>query len=200
MDKDVPTNYQKHQTTNPIQRFLLDRFNKRLVEYIRDCRDVHNILDVGCGEGFSLSLIKKSGILATLSGIDASRVALALGKKEFPDLDLSHGDIYKLKAKDRAFDLVLCTEVLEHLTYPDKALEELKRVSRKYVIISVPHEPWFMLANFLRGKYLSRFGNHPEHINHWTRGGIARLLTSHGYTILRISNPFAWTIVLAKIV
>ena len=198
MTNSTPTNYQKHQTTNPLQRYLLDRFNERLIQYIRTCGEIRNILDVGCGEGFSLALIQKSGIQAKLSGVDASQESLALGKKEFPHLDLSYGDIYSLKAKDASYDLVLCTEVLEHLKNPEKALRELRRVSRKYAIISVPHEPWFMLANFLRGKYLSRWGNHPEHINHWSKQAIVRLLISEGYTILRVANPFAWTIVLAQ--
>ena len=200
MANTTPTNYQKHQTTNRIQRFLIDRFNRRLIEYIHLCGDVRNILDVGCGEGFSLSLIQKSGVTARLAGIDASVESLALGKKEFPQLDLRRGDIYALSAKSNSYDVVLCTEVLEHLENPDKAIEELKRVSGKYVIVSVPHEPWFMIANFLRGKYLSRWGNHPEHINHWSKQGIVNLLASHGYQILRSANPFAWTIILAKIV
>ena len=198
MTNSTPTNYQKHQTTNPVQRYLLDRFNERLMQYIRACGEIRNILDVGCGEGFSLSLIQKSGIKAKLSGVDASKESLALGKKEFPHLDLSYGDIYALKAKDASYDLVLCTEVLEHLENPEKALRELRRVSRTYAIISVPHEPWFMLANFLRGKYVSRWGNHPEHINHWTRQGILQLLRAHGFRILKCANPFAWTIVLAQ--
>lgn len=181
-----------------MQRYLIDRFNLRLIEFIRACGDVRTIFDVGCGEGFSLSLIQKSGIRAKLSGVDASRKSLALGKKEFPHLDLAYGDIYNLQAKNNAYDVVLCTEVLEHLENPQKALGELKRVSRKYVIISVPHEPWFMFVNFLRGKYLSRWGNHPEHINHWTKRGIVQMLSAQGFTILRVANPFAWTIVLAQ--
>lgn len=200
MTDALPTNYQKHQSENPIQRWLIDRFNKRLIAFIYSCSGVKSIFDVGCGEGFTLALIQKAGINATLSGIDASKEALRLGKKEFPKLQLSEGDIYHLKAKSRSVDLVLCTEVLEHLTDPISAIGELKRVARKYVIISVPHEPWFMLANFLRGKYLTRWGNHPEHINHWSKAGIVHLVESQGLHIVRVANPFAWTLILAKLV
>ena len=49
-----------------------------------------------------------------------------------------------------------------------KALKELVRVSNKYLVISVPNEPLFMLAQLLRGKNWSRLGNDIEHINHWT--------------------------------
>ena len=94
--------------------------------------------------------------------------------------------------------MVICTEVLEHLEFPEKAVEELKRVSRKYIVFSVPNEPFFILANLLRGRYIKNFGNHPEHINHWTFLGFEKFLKKQGLTILKRKHPFAWTLLLVK--
>src|SRR4030065_660295 len=70
----------------------------------------------------------------------------------------------------------LILEVREHLDQPLDALRELNRVSRKYVLLSVPYEPWFRLGNLARGRHLSRFGNHPEHVNLWSRSGFSRFV------------------------
>ena len=74
----------------------------------------------------------------------------------------------------------------------------MKRVTKKYILLSVPNEPFFILANFLRGKYLKSFGNHPEHINHWTFLGFEKMLKKNGLTVVKSRHPFAWSLVLVK--
>jgi ubiquinone/menaquinone biosynthesis C-methylase UbiE len=102
-----------------------------------------------------------------------------------------------LQYKDNAFDLVLCNEVLEHVENPEKALQELKRVTSKYLLLSVPNEPIFMASNFLRGKNVSRWGNDIEHINHWSRNSFKNFVKKE-LQIHAIYNPFPWTIILAE--
>ncbi len=191
------TNYNKHISQNPIQKALIENFYKNLIQIIKPLK-VKKILDVGCGEGFTLDKFKKERIGYELVGIDYSDDALKLGKKAYPGLNLKKGDIYKIKEPDNAYDLVLATEVLEHLEDPSKALEELIRVSNKYIVLSVPNEPFFIIANFLRGKYVKRFGNHPEHINHWTFISFESFLKKHGLRIVKSVHPFAWTLILAQ--
>ncbi len=193
----LPTNYQKHQTKNPVQRFLIDGFYRAFFACAREASPVR-ILDAGCGEGFTLHKLREERIGKTSIGIEYSSDSRRLGKKLFPEVDIRPGDIYHIQWKRDSFDLVVCTEVLEHLTDPSKALLELGRVSSAHILLSVPNEPWFMLSNFLRGKYLSRWGNHPEHINHWSTAAFIRFVEGHGYTIQKIAHPFPWTVILAK--
>jgi len=185
-----PSNFIKHTSAGRVKRFFIDRFNAALIKEILAAGPVASILDAGCGEGFCLNLIRKSGIKAVLTGVDNSQEALRLGKSVFPRLDLRKGNLYRLDFPDRSFDMVVCTEVLEHLTDPQKALHELARVARKVLILSVPHEPLFMLGNFFHGKYLTRLGNHPEHINHWTAMSFTRFLRSNDLKIIRVTYPF----------
>ncbi len=191
-------NFKKHTHKNPIQRMLLDNFFRNLVELIKT-KKVDSILDVGCGEGFTLNRLREQKIGKKLEGIEYLKTAIELGKKMYPDIKIKQGNIYNLPYADNSFDLVLCTEVLEHLEDPEKGLKELVRVAKKYLIISVPNEPFFMMAQLLRGKNWSRFGNDIEHINHWTMFGFPQFVGKNSGTKVKIlvqRHPFAWTMLL----
>jgi ubiquinone/menaquinone biosynthesis C-methylase UbiE len=189
-------NFRKHTAKNPLQRFFIDNFFRTLIAEAR-LLDPETVLDAGCGEGFTLSKFRNEKIGKELTGIDFLDRAIKIGKELHPDLNLKTGSIYEMPFKDKSFDLVLCTEVLEHLEYPEKALAELERVTKKNCLISVPNEPLFMAANFLRGKNLSRFGNDIEHIQHWSKRGIAKLIGKY-FEVIEVRNPFPWTLVAAS--
>ncbi|MCL5961176.1 MAG: class I SAM-dependent methyltransferase, partial [Chloroflexi bacterium] len=162
-------NYQKHTNPNPFQRWLLGRFHASVVEMIEAAggsRLDSPLLDVGCGEGFVVDFLHEQGFKAPIVGLDADRVALAMAKQLGGDV--LAGSATGLPFADASFPTVLCLEVLEHLTRPDLALRELARVSSAYVIASVPNQPYFSAANFLRGKNLKNLGEDPEHVHHWT--------------------------------
>lgn len=189
-------NYRKHKSSSAAQQKLLAEFEKLFMHEIKKLRP-KSILDVGCGEGFTLEKLRKARIGTHLEGVDYLDLAIKLGKKEHPDLTLKKGSIYDLKYKDNSFDVVICSEVLEHVEDPQKGLEELVRVSKKYCVLSVPNEPWFMVGNFLRGKNWSRWGNDVEHINHWTswqfKGFVRKELT-----IKKALHPLPWTLIIAQ--
>jgi 2-polyprenyl-3-methyl-5-hydroxy-6-metoxy-1,4-benzoquinol methylase len=191
----LPTNYVKHTSKNPLQKLLIERFFSSLVALAKPL-GAKKVLDAGCGEGFSLNklIINKVGV--ELEGIEYSKDAIDLGKKLFPKANIKQGSIYELPYKNGSFDLVVCTEVLEHMDEPTKALKEIVRVSKKNLIISVPNEPFFMLGNFIRGKNLSRLGNDPGHINHWNIISIRKFLLNENVKIIKTKFPFPWIMLL----
>jgi len=188
-------NYLKHTSKNPLQKLLIDNFFNNLLAAIKDLK-VDSILDVGCGEGFTLQRLYKNKIGKRLEGVDFQKSAIEIGTKLHPDLALKQGNIYNLEYKDNSFDLVMATEVLEHLDDPKKGLKELIRVSKKYLLLSVPNEPFFMIANFLRGKNITRWGNDIEHIQHWTSKGFQKFVESQRVKVIRKKHPFPWTMLL----
>lgn len=190
-------NFRKHTSKNPLQKLLIDNFFNNLQAAVKDLK-ADSILDVGCGEGFTLNRLKENGIGKKLKGLEYSKNAIKLGRKIYPDIKIIQGSIYKLPYKNNSFDLVLCTEVLEHLEDPKKALKELARVSKKYLLLSVPNEPYFMLANFLRGKNISRWGNDIEHVQHWTSRGFEKFIKSEKLKIIRRKHPFPWNMILLE--
>jgi len=191
------TNFEKHaKTWNPISRFFLNNFSTVLLGELKKLKP-ESILDVGCGEGFTLNKLQEAKIGKRLEGIEYMDDAIQLGKKMHPTLTIKKGDIYKLPYKADTFDLVICSEVMEHLENPEEALAELKRVSKKYVALSVPNEPLFTIQRILRGKNVLKLGDHPEHIQHWTSGQFKKFVGKH-FKIVSDNTPLPWTLVIAK--
>jgi SAM-dependent methyltransferase len=94
--------------------------------------DAANVLDVGCGSGFITRHIKAPRVV----GLDPSSEALARFEGE-----CVQGSADALPFGDVAFDTVVCTEVLEHLSKPvyARTLAELARVAGRHVLIGVPY-------------------------------------------------------------
>lgn len=194
---EMTTNYEKHTSSNPIQKLLLENFYREALKMLRSINP-KSILDVGAGEGFTLNKLEEGGIGEHLEGIEYMGEAIELGKKLYPDFKIKKGDIYKLPYKDNYFDVIICTEVLEHLDKPVQGLNELKRVSKRYLLLSVPNEPWFTIQRFLRGKNIKGFAAHPEHLQWWTHGAFIEFLEKNKLRVLNKKAPFAWTLALAK--
>ena len=190
------TNLTKHQNNNPIGKFFLDNFKSLLLTKVKQLKP-ESILDVGAGEGFTLEMFRKNNIGKKLEGIEYMDEAIEFGKKLHPQVKIKKGDIYNLPYKDNSFDVIICTEVMEHIEDPAKALEELKRVTKYYIILSVPNEPLFTIQRFLRGKNMLKLGDHPEHIQHWSSGKFEKFVREH-MMIKEVSTPLPWTMITAK--
>lgn len=193
----MTTNFEKHTTKNPIGRWALQNFNKKLISLIKPL-EVETILDVGAGEGFTLNHLRQEKIGNAYEGIEYTDEAIRIGKKLHPDIFIKKGSIYELPYRDNSFDLVLCTEVLEHLDIPEKGLKELVRVSKKYVLLTVPNEPYFTIQRLLRGQNILHFGAHPEHIQLWSNKGFQLFVKSQDLKLVSIRHPFPWTMLLAE--
>lgn len=98
----------------------------------------NSILDLGCGEGTRLNFL--AGEKKVL-GIDISKVGIDLAKKSFPYLQFRVADLEKLPVEDKSFDLVYSAFVMEHLTNPEKVLEEAVRViaDKGYLVLIAPN-------------------------------------------------------------
>lgn len=193
------SNKKKHLNKNPLLQLALKKFNNDIAQISFYCQP-KTILDVGCGEGFTTIIIAKKLPHTRITAIDTNKESIRYAQKNNPANNISYqqGDIFSLQSYTKQFDLVVCNEVLEHLVDYKKALTSLCHSSKQQVLISVPNEPWFQIANMLRLKYLSKLGNHPEHINQWTKRQFKLLLSRHGH-LTKLQTSTFWNIALLTI-
>lgn len=160
--------------------------------------DINNLIDCGCGEGMVLNRLRPVLNDVDCYAFDFSKKELEMAKKNIGEFcSIKQGDIYKIKHKDNSFDLVLCTEVMEHLEYPLVALKEIHRITKKYALLSVPREPLWRVLNFVRGKYIRELGNTPGHLNHWSSLGFKKFISKY-FKVLKTKHPTPWTVLLCE--
>jgi ubiquinone/menaquinone biosynthesis C-methylase UbiE len=148
------------------------------------------MLDVGCGTGYITDKIVSSMNTALIC-CDMDRDRILFARSHF-HLETVLADITCLPFKSSSFDTILAVEIIEHLPDPEKALKEISRIMTKNAVITVPHDPFFMMANFFRGKNLRSFGNPTDHVNHYNGRSLRSLLQKFFHKVDISSNAFLW--------
>lgn len=170
-------NIRKYRSDNWLYNKHLEAFQQTVFEML-DRSDPESVLDAGCGEGFVIRYLERRDPSLELAGIDKSAEAIAYARRVL-DLDATFhtGNLYDLPFPDASFDTVLCSEVLEHLEEPHRAVGELQRVARHYVLITVPWEPWFRWINNL-GQWLGLCPD-PGHCQFWNHQSFRDFVNEH---------------------
>lgn len=113
--------------------FLNYDHKARWLSYYYQIKEVINlkpakILEIGTGNGLVAKYLRERNYNLT---------TLDLDKELKPDITAS---VLKMPVEDNSFDLILCAEVLEHLPFENfsQALDEIKRVAKNNVILSLP--------------------------------------------------------------
>ncbi|OQX51531.1 hypothetical protein B5M47_00265 [candidate division CPR3 bacterium 4484_211] len=113
------------------QEFIKSSWFKLLKRY---CAHARSILDIGCGEGTNLSHLCPPG--ASAAGIDISPLAIRLARKSYPHLKFQVADAESIPFPNASFDFCYNIGTLEHLTRPERVIEEMIRVTKKGGLIA----------------------------------------------------------------
>lgn len=186
--------YPKYETSNAVERRIVSGFLRRL-EKCLPSDPLARIVELGAGEGEVAETVRDRFSNASVFVMDLPDQRLG---EHWKDKALTGfwGDIARLPLADKTSDLTLAIEVLEHIPNPEAALAEISRVTRGSVILSVPLEPWWRVANVMRGRYWGDWGNTPGHIQHWTRRGFVKLVSRYLH-VREVHQPFPWTMLVA---
>ncbi|MBL7736895.1 MAG: class I SAM-dependent methyltransferase [Chitinophagaceae bacterium] len=97
-----------------------------------------SFIDIGGAEGYTAHLVRKL-FNAKVKITDLSESACRRAKEIF-QIDAVPCDIHAMPFPDESFDLVLCSETIEHVTDFKLAIKQLLRITKNVLVITVPHE------------------------------------------------------------
>lgn len=106
------------------------------VRYVKQFKSSGKFLDVGCSLGYLVNAAKLAGFNS--HGIDLNQKDLDHGKQKY-DINLTKSLLQNYDNSD--FDVITSFNVIEHVTYPDKMLSEMKkRLNKDGVVVIGTHD------------------------------------------------------------
>ncbi|MEW6001035.1 MAG: class I SAM-dependent methyltransferase [Nitrospirota bacterium] len=150
-----------------------DMIYKLIKDYGRDVR----ILEVGCSGGALLKFLKKQGF-KKLYGIDIDKDAIEICRQK--DIsDVSVADAEKTAFKDQKFDLIIASDILEHIREEDRALLEWNRIlkpgGRLFIFVPAFKFLW------------SQHDKVNRHYRRYSKAGLIEILEKNGFRIEKVS-------------
>lgn len=166
------------------------------------------VLDAGCGRGFYINAFPSFKFIEEIHGIDLNENYLMLAKKNCLDkrVNIKRANINSLPYPDQYFDLIICSEILEHLKDDKKAIRELKRVLKDNgsLIITVPNYNFPFLWDPINWVLMKLFNTHvnkniwwlagiwADHNRLYTEKQIKKLVTDNGLKIRKLQLILHW--------
>lgn len=126
--------------------------NQSSIDYIMSQIDDtdQSVIDVGCGRGYFVEKLMERFPEKKIYGADL------LPPLDIPQLHYLQTNIEKIPLSSKSVDVVVCSHVLEHVQDFDKAVEELKRIARKKIIITVPKQRYYYYTLDLHLRFFNR--------------------------------------------
>ena len=162
----------------------------RHVQALKMVKTGQKVLDIACGDGLLLRALAQKG--AMVSGIDFSEEGVRKCREKGLDVSVVDVATGPIPFQDDMFDVVTMLDVLEHFYVPEELLKEAIRVSKKYVIISVPN------FNSLPARLQVLFGKVPEnnspkkgHVYWFTYGNLMKMFKQYDLRVVEMkTNTF----------
>jgi 2-polyprenyl-3-methyl-5-hydroxy-6-metoxy-1,4-benzoquinol methylase len=170
IDYDViwKTTWGDVQSYGPFHRHL-----RRIIkETIRPLK-FQSVIDVGCGQGSLLAELRLEFPYIKPSGVDVSESAIELARKRVPDGDFRVLDITRTSL-DAKYDLVLCSEVLEHIPDDVVAIQNLRKMTKEYLLVSTP-----------QGR-MRDFEKEIGHVRNYACGELVNKIESARFTVVSV--------------
>jgi 2-polyprenyl-3-methyl-5-hydroxy-6-metoxy-1,4-benzoquinol methylase len=173
-----------------------------LLALIKKLGHVHSICDLGCGNGYLAARLAELGYSVT--GVDASPSGVKIARENHPDVRFV---CLQIDAQTQAglassgFDLVISSDVIEHLYRPSDLLEAASSLLGPggQLVICTPYHGYLKnLALSITGRMEAHFTALWDggHIKFFSVKTLSELVRSHSFTDLRFSYygraPYMW--------
>lgn len=149
------------------------RHLRRIINDMIGALPYDTVLDAGCGQGLLLSALMPLRPQARYAGVDFSDKALEVARQRAPGAELSRLDITQGHL-DRRYDLVLCTDVVEHLKDDDVAFANLAAMTGRWLLVST-----------IQGR-MRPYEHQVGHYRNYARGELAAKIAATGLVVERV--------------
>jgi len=168
---------------------------KKIDELIDAKKNNKTLLDIGCGEGFTLNYFKKKQW--KVCGIDFSDFGCKTNNPSCVD-NLKIGDIFeeisKLLEKKEKYDVIIMQNLLEHVIDPEKLIVDIKKLllPHSILVIVVPNDFSIMQNIALKkNKINNKFWIvYPDHLSYFNIEGLRKMLEANNYKTLSTMTDF----------
>jgi SAM-dependent methyltransferase len=167
---------------------------RRLLPWCAGLSSGARILDVGCGDGFHLRLLRDFGDSGwSLEGVDASNQAVEAGAAQ--GLTIHRGRLEDLDLPDGSYDLVILIQTLEHLDDPPAVLRGIRRLLRPGGHLGIVTDNTASIDfRVLGNRYWGGF-HFPRHWYLFSPSTLRRLCDKTGLEVVRLEtqvSPINW--------
>jgi 2-polyprenyl-6-hydroxyphenyl methylase/3-demethylubiquinone-9 3-methyltransferase len=178
---------------------------ERFVSLTRSLNGVQTVCDLGCGNGYLASRLGASGLHVT--GIDASESGLEIARQHYATDKVTFvraeigADLEALLPVRLRFDVVVSSDVIEHLYRPDALVGTAAALLKPggYLIVGTPYHGYLKnLATTVLNKWDSHHGVHWNggHIKFFSKRTPRELVVRHGFQQARFHCygrlPWLW--------
>jgi SAM-dependent methyltransferase len=156
---------------------------------LRDLPDDAAILEVGCGDGsFTRDLAQLS---TRVTAVDISASQIERNARAHPEIKFRQHDVAQpFPFANAAFDVIWCSEVLEHLFDPGFAVREMHRVLAPggRLLVTVPYHGVFKDVLIALFRWDEHFSPGNPHIRFFTRQTVSQLAESAGFVEIKTTT------------
>ena len=178
---------------------------ERFVDLARRLNGVEYALDLGCGNGYLGSRLGASGLRIT--GVDTSESGIAIANQNYATDKVRYvraeigPDLVNLLTAEHRFDLVISSDVIEHLYRPAALIDTAASLLRPggYLIVGTPYHGYLKnLAISVLNEWDAHHGVHWDggHIKFFSERTLRALVVQHGFKQARFHfygrMPWLW--------
>ena len=135
-----------------------EHYHRKIIDIVREIKTVKKynlkILDVGCATGYLGAVLKKFG--CEVYGVEISKEAIEEARKVLDEVIWGNIETINLPWEKESFDIIILSDILEHLFHPKKVLLKLKNYLKPegYFLIVLPNVAHYSIRlMLLRGKW-----------------------------------------------
>jgi len=167
---------------------------RRLLRWCSKLPSTARILDIGCGDGFHLDLLRRFGSPGwQLHGVDTNEAAIRAAQAR--GLDATAGEVESLDVGRSGFDLILLIMTIEHVGDPRRMLGEAYRLLNSGGrLVVVTDNSSALDARLFRGGFWGGY-HFPRHWNLFNRQSLGRLAEFVGFEVVSLRtamSPVNW--------